>query len=1123
VEREEKKIEYFKIAGFTFLIQSYYKDKTGKVKGSASTVIPFTLKSPPKPTEIKEVPKPTQGINISTEGAFKDFSKIGGGTTTGATATLGAEGLKAVAKGTTIYVDLEEIGFEDFVLDEENNVISGSFSVELNRDWDLEDNKCFKLLSIYFTPNKAEALIQLDLGKDFNSQKLLFETEVKPQIQFSGKLELKEDTILSNPFGKDIQIVLYKGSFIKFINEKIHLTDVKGKLILNYFQHLCNAVIEEGHFVFSKTKVGILLNQVHNVISIESAPGIFINMPGGFKKAVYAGSTPLLGGGTSSSSNLPDPPNPLPQGKGSFPQKQAPIAGGAPSQVGTVTGPPSTKLSFYLNSGNLIGDFCDFSKPENEDGFPVQWVGVAMDDPSLSVPVNIPVMQNMELDFKLDKDVDLDSIQINGTVTKAEDELFNLFSPYGFKLNVKAGSSLGIINNSIISADIKATLCFPDYLREYESGSPLEVEIPGFIPPNLSLEDKDIYVGKLLKLQGTGLAIAGMGLRVTLKGSSSKMEFISGNIMSEKYPKIKLDLTNFYITGNGIYGWASQAIEEEMVFHGFPINVKGVELHLAGTQVTQFDMVGLVEFPLFSKDGEKVEKPCHLNLKSNEEQVNVGDEFVESIKSFLGEDYTYSEKIFDGYFFEIDLDTGIIKGTTAKFQGKLKLKFAGFTKTYPLVDFKFSPLEIIEKKITIGDIVKFFGLDGIELPWIKISTEGSNHVIQFEPKFKLCDSPFNFPLKVNIKLKSNGEMESVKAKGGIHAKFPTVEFKGDANFNMNEDGFEVKVLSASIWIKGDFSYTHKENLDYDYWRVYLATAGVIQIPLGIGLSIYGIGGGMAYNMQVETNLKTFKAKFTPQPGSLVFQASADIGTDDGGYTLYSRGTLTVSFYDSGSAGEISFTAKAWTFTEDHSGTPPYMAGWQIAWGDNTEITISVGLRYEKPGIIKLPKGSGYNVAMIYIDSSGVEVNVGTKSSPWTASLFGFIDGKAYAVIKVLSSYVGGEFGFSLEVSKKVDWKLSIDMPWPIPDVKCNFYAGVKGKANADLVIDIYPDFQFDFTGKVYAHAYAGCCIGEISVSGKVLLHISAPDPKDFTITLEIGPIDLWIKEVGPLSVELDIV
>ncbi len=1089
--------QYFTIAGFVFWIDSFWEKPNGEIEGSAHTIIPFKfLKAGPSPTKMisggktspLEAPISIQEAVGKVDSLSKDFltQYTSSGTTFG-----GESGLEVTTpQGEVVYVDLKEIDYKNFVLDEKNNVQSGYFTIEIKSFLDTPQTELLYLDKISFFPQEAVATCNLNLGEKFGNVSLTFKGQVFPSFSlYSGTLKLQQQVVISNPFSLEALLTLSPDSTkLVLENGKIISSQIQGEVKLPKFSPFTYQ-INSGKFVFQKQKVGLLLDEVKLHISALDKE---VDLP--VEKHVFVDIY------------VPGQPE---GGGSSLPSSMMAISPGEIQKI----------YAFTLQAEKIVVDLADFANFTFDNASP-SWVGAAVFNPRIKLPVELETVEENKLIFKGDKKVDITEgdIKISGKFYKDGEQTFTLLNPNGFKVKVKNGSYI-YLNNNLISYPyclMLVDLIFPDYLEV--EGKPLSINLDGLVNPDLKIQRQISYGGivKLKKKPSLGLSDLKMEINIG-KGLKNEIKFKEGKVFYLPYYSAVFAPMNesFKINSAGLWG---EAINEDLnfktQFQGFPIEIKKFEVKFNASSINKLKVSGWIRFD--SLGG--IKRPFLGNFKWDENKIQIlSGPLTDGGNNFLSE-------VYDGHFFEIDIQGGNLeKFWQAELNVNLKVKIFGFQKTYNLYNFKTSPTKIAEILFTIGDNWDFFGLKAL-LPKGKLYVEGDKIVLEVKPKFSLGEGWLSFPMETKVKFKSDGSIESSEAGGNINIDLPQVKFEGKIKFNYDDEegikltgGGKLKLLDSGVGVESDFLYAHEFNKDYDYFKIFAKAEG-FQIPLGIGMSFYGLGGGFAYNMKIDVDPLNFNVKFTPQKNNLGFVAAVDLGTDDNGYTFYSKGTLNISFTTSGSTGEIGIVADAWVFKEEHEGKPPLKASLEFGWGDKTELLIAVGMKYEKEGVIKLPKGGGYNTGVIHADSSGVEVKLGEKSNPWSAKLFNLLDGNAYLTLDVKANHVGGTLGGKVSVKKETS--SSICDPTGFLGC-CKIYAGISGKCGFDVIIDFYPNFYLDYTGEISANAYAGCCVGKLSLAGSILLHISAPEPADFTVTLKV-PYDIWIDS-GTIEFSLDIV
>ena len=300
-----------------------------------------------------------------------------------------------------------------------------------------------------------------------------------------------------------------------------------------------------------------------------------------------------------------------------------------------------------------------------------------------------------------------------------------------------------------------------------------------------------------------------------------------------------------------------------------------------------------------------------------------------------------------------------------------------------------------------------------------------------------------------------------------------VEYKNTNNLEEFQGNFNLALLGEfavfSKFTLGNVKASDSEK-GFMYWKVEAAaTAG--NIPLApLPISLYGFGGGLAYNMEYADG--TWGASL----GNIAVMAGAIVGTTaDGGYSWH--GDITLLVQTNGTVimqGDSYFLSDRNIRDEDNKMT--------------TRITFSTTpwlLHVEGMGTITQTAGK-LNIIKVTADtdilfsSSDWHIYIGSKEQKIELVAIEFLKGSGYLQLDSGGIAVGVSYDFNLEGSC------------------CAFYGQLYGGAGVDLLINARP-LYVDAQGYIYIGLDAGVkAWGEkysiFNAEARVSARFRAPSP-----------------------------
>lgn len=260
----------------------------------------------------------------------------------------------------------------------------------------------------------------------------------------------------------------------------------------------------------------------------------------------------------------------------------------------------------------------------------------------------------------------------------------------------------------------------------------------------------------------------------------------------------------------------------------------------------------------------------------------------------------------------------------------------------------------------------------------------------------------------------------------VHLKFDyppgsgTVQVLADCEWQSSGGGHRF-IGNGQVSVAGAIGIQIEANFgrqgDTSYWMVKGMANPLPGGPYVLGstgLGLYGIGGGLGYNISIASydtpNVRDIVID-SPPSKAYSFSAAVDVGTLDN-FTIYARGRLTVKIGGADAGARLS--AQGWLLTADHSGTPPVEACMQYAGGAFDAGAAAHLNLLEGLVDVTAPK-SGNDVCTqaaihIHFGGDGSFVHVGTKETPITIQVL-IATGAGYFMVDGNSVATGVTSGF----------------------------------------------------------------------------------------------------------------
>jgi hypothetical protein len=252
-------------------------------------------------------------------------------------------------------------------------------------------------------------------------------------------------------------------------------------------------------------------------------------------------------------------------------------------------------------------------------------------------------------------------------------------------------------------------------------------------------------------------------------------------------------------------------------------------------------------------------------------------------------------------------------------------------------------------------------------------------------------------------------------------------------------------LLDSFNVAADFTLGNTIGDDsYMYWKI-AALAGGVNVPLApLPISLYGFGGGMAYNMEF------IEGKWSNKKGNIAVMALATVGTTaDGGYSWHGDVTILVQ-----TNGTLDMNGDSYFLSERTVKDPENKLVTHVTFGTSPFLMHVTGL-----GKIKKTAGSldlidvSANTDILF-SSSDWHIYIGTQEQQIRVTALEFLKGRGYLALDSGGLAVGVSYEFHLSGSC------------------CAFYGKLYGGAGIDLRINARP-FYVDAQGRIYIGLEAG--------------------------------------------------
>ncbi len=890
------------------------------------------------------------------------------------------------ASGSLIKVKLQDIGFDNFQLDQNNKVLRGSFEVGINRFLLLSNaKKAIFLKKISFTPSQAKAWFGLNLGDKFSLSFIEFSSvNINPHLSHGIVLQ----------FSSPLQI---KSSY----DNKVSLSITQIKIHLNGNKILRTKLKSRINFGDGKILNG---EGVIHFSSTQEGAGIFLSC----KKMSSSGSQDVL--------------QQIWQNMQPFWEK-------------------SINEKFSVIANEVALDWDPYFTPLYFKKAP-SWTGSILKGVSLRVFVPLMTQTLSYVDFPCVNE----SVpyyykdQMNSyKFSLKQDNFLILAIPKGFKLILKQGSNF-ILRGAQILSYLKAEIELPN---EFESSSGNKVKASlGVIPDSFSVSNKRVVFNEAFVLKNNkNFKFKNIVGRLTLNSQGGFLSFEDG-VIDFPIKGLNINAQGLVLDGLGFHGNVLyQGSPISIQYRDFPLYVSKVDLSINNFQITKAEVSGEIEFPILNHLRRNFKiyllmeyTPIVVTKAPAQEEFTSTFFDIDPIQGIVistkigGQDITIAN-------ISSDVKLKLPFGVNTEFSSvPLNIGANGISSSsFPIGsiwDFNGISAQVQEGKITSKDGTVFFEVTpvfSLGQDWMSFPLSAP---IKFSANGEVSGVEGAASVDVNIE-----KVVSFKGKG-------TLYFDTDYNFKIELNG-KMKALKKKIEAQGYFLFHHRSH-DFDYWRISGSVTGV-KVPLDSQGTVIAkeFSGGLYYNMKCDFDLKKFECSYSPQADTIGFGGGMGISTRDE-YVTYIKGAMSIELAGYGlDGGAIRVQGKAWMFKKKPSGDPPFRAYMEGVWGDNPHYMADIQGKLRIKKVLKMPAKDEYKDVVLYIDGSGLSLDAGTPGNPWTAKILEMIDGKAYLQVRINSSQVFGRAWYGFYLDKKAEKDIKIKKCKLVAALKGNLSGGAQ--------------------------------------------------------------------------------
>jgi hypothetical protein len=261
-------------------------------------------------------------------------------------------------------------------------------------------------------------------------------------------------------------------------------------------------------------------------------------------------------------------------------------------------------------------------------------------------------------------------------------------------------------------------------------------------------------------------------------------------------------------------------------------------------------------------------------------------------------------------------------------------------------------------------------------------------------------------------------------------------------------GLAVKVAGLFEGMEGLFEVGSEGEgaASFVYWQVQLKVPS--RLPLSpLPLTVYSIGGGIAYHMQVTPSKGD--VTFVADQGTLLtLTALVDIGSTDNAESWYGEFSLSVD-----SSARVMLAGDSWIMEGRSPEVSPHIYGTIELGGSPAVFHLNAGLNFSKV-VSDLDVVAANGQVDILFAQNDWHIYFGSKERPLSATVLHYLEGQGYLQID--------RRGLAMGVKKEFDLK---GTAWI-------FYGRLYGGAEVDLACGVYP-FYIDAKGKIWVGLEAG--------------------------------------------------
>ncbi|OAG26760.1 PKD domain-containing protein [Thermodesulfatator autotrophicus] len=919
--------DFFWIAGFKFTIDHQ--------RNCAVATLPFRLNLSPSGVS-------SPGTNIS--------SSISSGTNISPVLSGGGGGI-----GTPITVNLQEIRFQNFRLNNRNEVTQGSFEVQINRAVITHGSgKVLYLKSINFSPTRAQAQFELHLGSRFNPSSLSFTGGLRGS-QRNFTLSLKSPTLINYQNQNQTLKARLSSAEILFSAGRLDSRVLRGEILL---------------------------------------PGKVYPAQGRFEWAAGRDETGLW--------------------LEAQPQQETVSFMGQEINISLSSFKPLWEKELANNlkliAQKLVLDWSPFSSPDNS--YPVSMMDIFLGQVFLRVPVNL-LAPLPWVDFPSENSF-LRYGLWSGHFKLKDDASLVLLAPRNLEIRVLKDSAIDLSGGNIASWRVNMAIYLPSEFKN-QSGQRVRLDCgsSNSMSQGLSFKNSTCYIREPFYLaDNSKLVFNGATCTLSADKSGGELSFESAILRYTPIQGVRAKGENLVLDGSGFHGHvkSSQTSSSSLAtttYNGFPLTVKKFTVEIEDSKYTRAVFEGRIKFPILNNISRSFsmnlldEHYYPLAISKDPSDESFRSEFFDIdplyglIVSFQG---TTLAQIYS------DLDIHLPFGISTTISG---------------IPVNLGANSLSAESVTVGDIWDFYGLSGQISQIKLYSEAGKVFLeVQptFSIGFDWMSFPLSAPLRFYADGQVSGvagegsvsvEMEGFRYSGSVSAAV-------DSDFNIYFEGQgEMYLLTDQVGVQSEFLFNHRRN-DFDYWRIKAKATG-LNVPLGnSGLVLKGVGGGLAFNMEGNFNMESFEVSYTPSSGHYGLESLAEIATKNA-YLFFARTLLSLGIHDSGTEGTLTLAGKAWIFDRKHKGTPNGDVLIVGNWGSNPSFMAEIQGQVKIKHLLNA-QARGDSKILLYAAPNNQKLMVGSQANPWSIELLELFESRGYLEAYNQGGSVSGKLGYGMGVN-----------------------------------------------------------------------------------------------------------